>query len=119
MAGDVKQYLCREHSWPEPVEALSGNGIHQLFPIDEPNDDSSCEDIKRILMHLKATFTADNSEVSIDTSVANAGQLTKLYGTMARKGSDLPDRPHRQSKLTHVPDYLEPQPEAKENAGTD
>lgn len=108
MAGEVKRYLCEEVSWPEPVEALSGNGMHLLFPIDMPNDDLSREEVKNILLNLKAKFTPDDSAVSIDTSVFNAARITKLYGTMARKGSDVPDRPHRHSKLIYVPNYLEP-----------
>jgi hypothetical protein len=49
----------------------------------------------------------DDDKVSIDTSVFNAGRITKFYGSVACKGDSTPSRPHRQSRLTLVPGDLE------------
>ena len=48
----------------------------------------------------------DMPTVKVDLKVHNAARITKLYGTMARKGHDTTDRPHRRSELVYVPDYL-------------
>lgn len=39
-----------------------------------------------------------------DQTVFNPARLWKLYGTTARKGDDLPERPHRLARLLHVPE---------------
>jgi hypothetical protein len=40
--------------------------------------------------------------------VFNPARLCKFYGTMARKGPNTPDRPHRQSAIIEAPEELEP-----------
>jgi hypothetical protein len=45
--------------------------------------------------------------VKIDASVFNAARIWKLPGTMACKGADMPDRPHRIARLIEVPKELE------------
>ena len=37
--------------------------------------------------------------MTIDTSLSNAARIIKLPGTMARKGDDIPSRPHRWSEV--------------------
>jgi hypothetical protein len=39
----------------------------------------------------------------VDRTTINASRVVKLYGTTARKGSNVPDRPHRRSALLEVP----------------
>jgi hypothetical protein len=41
----------------------------------------------------------DNDVVKIDTSVYNASRITKVVGTVARKGAEGPARPYRVAKL--------------------
>ena len=53
-------------------------------------------------------FSSD--EVLIDTSVSNPSRITKLYGTIAQKGANTPERPHRTSKILHTPEVLKPTP---------
>jgi hypothetical protein len=57
--------------------------------------------MERLLKRLDARFS--DSRVKIDTTVSNAARITKLYGTVARKGADTPDRPHRLSRIMEVP----------------
>jgi Protein of unknown function (DUF3987) len=96
----------KEQGWPEPIIVLSGNGYHLLFRIDLPSDDEGL--VKKVLEALAARF--DDEHVKIDRSVFNASRITKVAGTMARKGDDLrgisgvEDRPHRRSAIVSVPE---------------
>lgn len=92
--------------WGEPVAADSGNGIHLLYPIDLPNDEESGRLVLNILNALAAKY--DSSSVKIDSAMANASRILKLYGTTARKGDDIPDRPHRRSGIISAPEQLQP-----------
>jgi hypothetical protein len=90
--------------WPSPVECMSGNGAHLRYRIDEPNDDATRELVKRCLGALDQRFS--DAAVTIDTSVFNAGRIARLPGTVAKKGDNTADRPHRRSALLRVPSEL-------------
>lgn len=90
-----------QRGWPAPVAADSGNGGHLLYAIDLPNNDASRMLVQRCLEALALYFTDD--AVALDTSVFNAARIWKLYGTMACKGDNLPERPHRISWILTVP----------------
>lgn len=94
----------RSENWPDPLVADSGNGAHLLYRVDLPNDAAARELLKACLAALKAELATD--AVAIDTSVYNAGQLTKVYGTMACKGDNTAQRPHRRSQVLCVPAEL-------------
>jgi len=85
--------------FPAPARGCSGNGAHIVYAIDLDTNDSDL--VTRFLKAL--AFKFNTAQVQIDVSVGKAGQLTKLYGTLARKGDALPDRPHRRSTIA-VPD---------------
>lgn len=106
----IVEYLA-EMGFPQPITADSGNGFHLHIPVTLPNDDASKELVKRFLQALSTRFSRDG--VKVDESVFNAARIMKLYGTWARKGSNTEQRPHRQSKLLYVPDYLEGGPPAE------
>lgn len=94
--------------WPDPLFADSGNGAHLVYGVDLPNDEQSHELIASL---LEAVAARCNTEaVKVDTSVANASRIWKLYGTLAAKGDPLPDRPHRVARILQAPDALEPVP---------
>lgn len=86
--------------WPEPVMADSGNGAHVLYRIDLLNDRSSRDLVKAVLEVLALRF--NDQRVIVDTSVSNAGRITKLYGTMVCKGDSMDNRPHRRSTILQV-----------------
>ena len=88
-----------EQGFPEPILADSGNGWHLLYRIDLPAADKGV--VKRSLGALAIRFNTE--AVKIDTTVYNPSRITKLYGTVARKGPDDRDRPHRKSATVHVP----------------
>jgi hypothetical protein len=94
----VRDYLAGE-DWPDPILADSGNGYHLQYPIDLPPLDG--ELVKYCLAGLAALF--DTEQVKIDQTVFNPARIAKVYGTLARKGDDTPERPHRRSRILHVP----------------
>jgi hypothetical protein len=95
---EVRGYL-QSKGWPAPILSDSGNGYHLLYRVDLPADDSRV--VERILGSLAARF--DKHHVKIDQSVFNPSRICKMPGTLARKGDDVPNRPHRRARLLEVP----------------
>lgn len=87
-----------------PVFADSGNGFHLLYRLDLENTTEIRDLVKRFLENLAGRFSTP--DVTIDKGVHNASRICKLYGTVARKGPDTPDRPHRRSRLIDTPDPI-------------
>jgi len=102
-AREVRDYLS-EQAWPVPVVGDSGNGYHLLYRIDLPNDPESLELVKGVLEAL--AFKFDDDAVKLDIGVHNAARIWKLYGTTARKGDNVPQRPHRVSRLLEIPEAI-------------
>lgn len=103
-AYDVGNWLIGKQL-PEPVMCVSGNGVHLLVPVDFANDASSLSFVKSLLQSLKDKFS--DEVVEIDRSVSNAARITRLYGSIARKGIATPERPHRRSEIVHIPTSLQ------------
>jgi hypothetical protein len=103
----AKVLQVRDHltgrGWPLPLVADSGNGHHLLYRVDLPVDDGGL--LKRVLLALARRFS--DGAVQIDRTVHDAPRITKLYGTRARKGDDMPQRPHRWAAITEAPQTLE------------
>lgn len=102
-AKDVYAYL-KNNGFKEPVIAMSGNGIHLMYKIKLENDKENEILITDCLKALDILFS--DKQVKIDTAVFNASRITKLYGTVARKGTDTSERPHRLSKILSVPEEI-------------
>lgn len=100
VAGAVLEYLLAE-GWPAPIMIDSGNGWHLLYRIDLPADDLVHQIIRRFLYALGEKFTSDNG--IIDRATHDAPRISKLPGTMARKGPDTLDRPHRVCRIVYEP----------------
>ena len=96
----IFHFLRKEQSFVGMVVADSGNGGHVLVPIDLPNEEDATELLRRVLEALSLLF--DDKAVKVDQTTFNAARICKLYGTMARKGSDTPDRPHRMASIYGV-----------------
>ena len=98
----VKTYLIKLGF---PADSIltgdSGNGAHVLVRIVMQNDDEGETIIKACLSALAVKF--DDSQITIDRSVFNAARIWKLAGTLARKGDNTADRPHRIARLLDVP----------------
>jgi hypothetical protein len=91
----------RKRGWPEPVIALSGNGYHLLFRVDQPNNSETTDLFKSCLGVIAGKFNSD--AVEIDRKVFNASRITKAYGSLAAKGADTSERPHRYSRILRAP----------------
>ena len=103
---------CREwlkgQGWPDPIYADSGNGAHLVYRVDLPNDVQASEMLSKCLEALATRF--DEAAVIVDKTTFNASRIWKLYGTLARKGDALPDRPHHIAAILEAPEKLEPVP---------
>lgn len=99
-AANIANALYKEllnRGWPDCLCAESGNGYHLIFKAKK----CTPEKIKGFLNGLSDRYS--NEHVDIDTKVFNPARLVKIYGTTARKGENLPDRPHRLSKIKVAP----------------
>jgi putative DNA primase/helicase len=82
---------------PGFIFLISGNGAQLVAVIDEPPEGNIVE---RVLKGLNNQFKTDR--VKVDCRVTNAGRVTKLAGTAARKGPHSDERPHRMAKIVKV-----------------
>jgi len=91
---DLAWRQLRRRGWPEPVAALSGNGVHLLYPIDLAPEDTLVRDVLR-----KLARDLSDARVKLDAAVHNPSRIWKVYGTTPRKGSATSDRPLRPAVL--------------------
>lgn len=103
IANKVMTFML-EIGFEKPVVAMSGNGIHLLFRISVQASEERKQLIKDCLEVLDMYFS--NDKASIDTSTFNQSRICKLYGTLAQKGANTPERPHRMSRLISVPEKI-------------
>lgn len=94
-ADAVRQHVARRWGWGQPVaQVMSGNGVHLYYRLaDWPNTDASHEVVKGLLREL--AVLVDDDHVRVDRSVANASRITKVPGTIMRKGQESEGRPFR------------------------
>jgi hypothetical protein len=88
--------------WPAPLYASSGNGAHLMYRIDLPADDDTL--VMRTLAALAARF--DDDRVRVDQKVFDPNRIWKVYGTVAAKGDNTPERPHRLATVLDAPAHL-------------
>jgi len=104
VASKLGTYL-KFNGFSDPVFGMSGNGYHYLYKVNFANSAENQTYVKRFLQMLSILFS--NDRVKIDTSVFSPAQLTKLLGTLSRKGTNLDaERPQRLSRVLHVPDVI-------------
>ncbi len=81
-----------------PIIVMSGNGYHLYYKLDAvANNPENSAIIECFLKKLAAKF--DNQDVKIDTCVYNASRITKVVGTIARKGAETSERPYRMARV--------------------
>jgi hypothetical protein len=61
--------------------------------------------LEKLLVGLSGRF--DDDGVKIDRSVHNPARIVRLHGTLAAKGDNTKERPHRFSKIVKAPESLE------------
>jgi hypothetical protein len=122
-AVEVSTYLETVQFGYPSVFACSGNGWHLLYNIDYPRSETNDTIIKDILERLAERFDTpikvddkgdelpdQGIRIGIDTVNNNPSRIFKLYGTMARKGENTKERPHRLSYIKEHRDNLPPVP---------
>ena len=95
-AGQIYKYL-QGLGFENPVKALSGNGCHLLYRVYLKNSQENRELIQKCLQVLANLF--DTDQVKIDTTNYNPARVCKLHGTLAQKGANTKERPHRFSRI--------------------
>lgn len=88
----------------KPICAESGNGVHLLYKISLNNNAEMTALVKKCLQALDMLFS--DKTIKIDVSNHNPSRICKLYGTLAQKGADTQERPHRMSRIVKIPDAL-------------
>ena len=106
-ARKVRDYLSSQ-GWPPGVLSDSGNGAHLVYRIDLPNDGEAGKTVEDSLKSLDLLFS--DGQVSVDVTTFNAARIWKVYGTLARKGGNLEERPHRIAHIVDAPKAFEPVP---------
>lgn len=103
-AYELARKLKEEMGFPEAIIGDSGNGAHVEYRIDLPNT----KEVKDILESFFKVITSKyNTTPGIDIQTfADANRIWKLKGTLVCKGENMPDRPHRRSKLLEVPENM-------------
>ncbi|MBT8604893.1 hypothetical protein G6677_00195 [Polynucleobacter paneuropaeus] len=97
LSEQIADYLKSE-GWDDPIRMMSGNGYHLYYILDElPNDEKTKALVEGALRELAEKF--NNDIVAIDTVVFNASRITKVPGTIARKGQNTSERPHRMAEV--------------------
>jgi len=93
LANQVREFMTT-NGGGDPIKVMSGNGYHLYFTLD--GIDNKKEDtalVQGLLKNLAVRF--DNEYVAIDTSVYNPSRITKVPGTIMRKGMASEERPYR------------------------
>ena len=103
---EVYRFL-KEAGYSEPVICKSGNGYHAMYRLDnlEPSKENT-DYIKDFFNYMSLKFT--DEKVDFDTKNSNAARLTKFYSSTARKGANISERPHRESKIIKIPETIVP-----------
>jgi len=98
LADEIIEYFTLEQTWPEPIRVMSGNGHHIYYPLTNfQNNKDGKYVVGNFLNQLANKF--NNNVVHVDTNVFNASRITKVVGTVARKGTQTSDRPYRMAYL--------------------
>lgn len=81
----------------KPLTAFSGNGVHLLYRVKIKNEAEKVKLLEKSLKTLNMLFST--SDVDVDMKYFNPSRICKLYGTLAQKGTNSTERPHRMSKI--------------------
>jgi hypothetical protein len=95
----------QKNGWPELIKAVSGNGGHLLFKLqDFENNKKNIDIIKNTLVFLADKF--NTKKVKVDQVTYNPARIAKFYGTRVRKGPKSKKRPHRFSRIDSMPETM-------------
>ncbi len=101
-AKELAQAVANElklQGWGDPgLVVMSGNGYHLYYDLGRmPNTLEATQLVQAALSELAKSF--DTSTVKVDQVVYNPSRITKVVGTVARKGENTPETPHRIARM--------------------
>ena len=102
---EIYRFL-RNVGFEKPVFAHSGNGVHLLYRIRLANTDDNKKLVEKSLKTLDMLFST--AEIEVDRRNFNPSRICKLYGTLAQKGLNTDERPHRMSCIIGNPQNVKP-----------
>jgi len=100
-AHKIKNDLCA-NGWPEPGIFESGNGSYLIYKIQLENTSENIQLLKQCLEAIGFYYSTE--KIDIDEKVFNPARIAKVIGTHARKGDPIGQRPHRISRIIHLPE---------------
>ena len=95
--GNQLYLFMKQLGFSRPLFAYSGNGVHLMYRVRLENNDENKKLIEKSLKTLDMLFS--DERVQVDTKNYNPARVAKLYGTLAQKGYDSPEYPHRMSEI--------------------
>jgi len=101
LAADISRRL-KEDGWGDPgLAVMSGNGYHLYYDLGKMvNTKETTDLVQALLAGLASQF--DTSFVKVDQVVYNPSRITKVVGTVARKGENTPETPHRIARMEQL-----------------
>lgn len=100
VVNNIYKFL-RDEGFERPVVCDSANGWHLLYKQAMKNTPENTETMKKFLQVLDMYFSTP--KVKVDVTTHNSSRISKLYGTISRKGSNTIERPQRESGFVRVP----------------
>lgn len=104
-AGNRVYQFMRQLGFNKPLMAYSGNGVHLMYKVYMDNTEDNKKLIETSLKTLDMLFS--DKDVQVDVKNSNPARVCKLYGTLAQKGSDTKDFPHRMSEIINGREPIE------------
>lgn len=104
-AKELAQAVANElklQGWGDPgLVVMSGNGYHLYYDLGRmPNTLEATQLVQAALSELAKKF--DTSTVKVDQVVYNLSRITKVVGTVARKGESTPETPYRVARMEQL-----------------
>jgi hypothetical protein len=96
-ARKAKAWLEGDLGFSKLLLADSSNGAHLMANINLPNTRENADLLRKCIEAVALRF--EDEKVKIDRTVYNPARIWKLYGTLACKGDDTPERPWREAKV--------------------
>lgn len=104
LAFEFVKPLLASFGFAAPVVMCSGNGIHMIYRLSEPIPGTMPEIVDPLASLLKVIGERLNCYgATIDAHTYNACRMLKVPGTVVRRGSATPNRPHRTAEIIEVP----------------
>jgi hypothetical protein len=100
IAGEISS----EYDLPAPINAVSGNGAHLLYPLPDLPAKKYQPAIRNMLEKISGDLST--AKVKIDSKVFNPSRIWKLYGTKTCKGDPVASGPHREAR-PYRPSYID------------